>query len=61
MAPSTGDERAHRQRDAVQTEMRRMRAHDEPAEPDDLVETVGEEQRREREALEEDGDGDGED
>jgi hypothetical protein len=61
MPPSTGNERAHRQRDAVQTEMRRMRAHDEPDDGDDLVETVGEEQRREREALEPDEDGDGED
>jgi hypothetical protein len=53
MPPSTGDERAYRQRDAVQREMQRVRASDEPDDPD-LVETVGEEQRREREALEDD-------
>jgi hypothetical protein len=59
MAPSTGDERAHRQTDAVQREMRLRRAADE-AEDRDLVETVGEEQRREREAREDD-DADGDD
>jgi hypothetical protein len=64
MAPSTGDERAHRQTDAVQREMRLLRAADETEDPD-LVETVGEEQRREREAREDDdaegeGEGDGE-
>ena len=53
MAPSTGDERAHRQTDAVQREMRLRRAADEAEEPD-LVETVGEEQRRAREAADDD-------
>jgi hypothetical protein len=53
MPPSTGDERAHRQTNAVQSEMRRLRATDEPEDPH-LVETVGEEQRREREAIEDD-------
>ena len=56
MAPSTGDERAHRQTDAVQREMQLRRTADEREEPD-LVETVGEEQRRAREAAADD-DGD---
>ena len=58
MAPSTGDERAHRQTDAVQREMRLRRAADE-TEEHDLVETVGDEQRRAREADDDDGDDDG--
>jgi hypothetical protein len=57
MPPSTGDEGAGRQTDAVQREMQRRRAADEPEEPD-LVETTGEEQRREREAVEDDADED---
>ena len=58
MAPSTGDEAAGRQMDAVQREMQRRRNADEPDEPD-LVETTGKEQRRERETIE--GDADDED
>lgn len=50
MAPSTGDEGAGRRTDAVQREMQRRRRADERDEPD-LVETTGEEQRREREAV----------
>jgi hypothetical protein len=57
MAPSTGDEQAGRQTDAVQREMQRRRRADERDEPD-LVERTGEEQRREREALEDDADDD---
>ncbi|HEX2102871.1 MAG TPA: hypothetical protein VHF51_04430 [Solirubrobacteraceae bacterium] len=50
MAPSTGDDR---QLDAVQREMQRRKAQGEPDDPD-LVETVGEEQRRQRAALDDD-------
>jgi hypothetical protein len=57
---STGDQRAHRQRDAVQREMQRRRASDEPDDPE-LVETVGEEQRRERDVLADDIQDDDED
>jgi hypothetical protein len=53
MPNSTGDQRAHRQRDAVQREMQRRRASDEPNDPE-LVETVEDEQRRERDALADD-------
>jgi hypothetical protein len=53
MPPSTGDKRAHRQTDAVQSEMRRIRATDEPEEADP-VDTVADEQEREREAVDED-------
>jgi hypothetical protein len=55
MAPSTSDEGADRQREAVRREMRILRASDEPDDPD-IVETVGEEQRPERAALEDDAD-----
>jgi hypothetical protein len=53
MSPSTGDEDTGRRRAAVEREMRRIREDDRDADPD-LVDTVGEEQRREREALEDD-------
>jgi hypothetical protein len=51
MPESTGDERVQRQREAVERELRRVRESDEA----DLVDTVGEEQRRER-AVQEDDD-----
>ena len=54
MPESTGDEERERQRAAVQRELRRERAPDEG--DDDLVETVGDEQRRERQAVEADDD-----
>ena len=53
MPPSTGDDSAARRTDAVQREMQRRRTADEVDEPD-LVGTVGEEQRRQRDALEAD-------
>jgi hypothetical protein len=51
MAPSTDNEHTDRQRDAVRREMQIRDAGGEPEDPD-LVETVGEEQRRERDAME---------
>jgi hypothetical protein len=54
MRDSTGDEERERQRAAVQRELERERAPGEGG--GDLVETVGDEQRREREAV--DGDDD---
>jgi hypothetical protein len=53
MPPSTGDDDDARRREAVERELRRA---DEPddGEDRDLVDTVGDEQRREREALDED-------
>jgi hypothetical protein len=52
----TEREQRERKRNAVAREMSRLRSTDEPAEPDepDLVETVGEEQRRERELQDDD-------
>lgn len=53
MPDSTGDEETRRARDAVERELRRR----EPPRERDLVETVGEEQRRERAETDPDGDG----
>ena len=50
MASSTPDDNAGRRTDAVQREMQRRRTADQPDEPD-LVGTVGDEQRRQREAA----------
>jgi hypothetical protein len=52
MPGSTGDEERERKRAAVQRELERERAPDEADDNDDLVGTVGDEQRREREAVE---------
>jgi hypothetical protein len=57
MPPSTGDDDAARRTDAVQREMQRLRTADEPDDPD-LIGTVGEEQRRQREAAEADAERD---
>jgi hypothetical protein len=52
MPKSTGDERVQRQREAVEREFQRVRESDDG----DLVDRVGEEQRRERAVNQEDDD-----
>jgi hypothetical protein len=54
MPKSTGDERVQRQREAVERELQRVRESDDG----DLVDRVGEEQRRERAVNEDDADED---
>ena len=59
-AGSTGDDERARRRAAVERELERRRARspgeDADERDDDLVDTVGAEQRREREAMEDDED-----
>ena len=57
MPGSTGDEERERKRAAVQRELERERAPDEADDNDDLVGTVGDEQRRERAREDERADG----
>jgi hypothetical protein len=54
MPHSTGDEAVQRQREAVERELQRTRESDDG----DLVDRVGEEQRRERAVREDDDDED---
>jgi hypothetical protein len=53
--PQSSEQGPDRRTDAVAREMQRMREAEEEREGRDLVDTVGEEQQRERERAEDEG------
>ena len=56
--PESSEQDLPRRRGAVEREMQRRRQADEEREPRELVDTVGEEQQRERERAAEEADDD---